>query len=139
MSHRDSVLVPDPRLCLDRRGRVSAVTLGSGRRGSDRLGSAARESAVCSRRSPADKINKTVSWGKSEILHVEYTGSVSVQYGTGISEKLENVYCVPKLGLNPLSMNRMPYMTILFNNNTAQVYHNKTRKSVATDYKNNGP
>jgi hypothetical protein len=76
-----------------------------------------------------------VRWGEANNLTSQYRGEVTIKLNTGYIYTLKNVLYLPELGVNLMSLDKMPDIISLFMKNKAYLY--KNHKIVAIGYKSN--
>ena len=76
-----------------------------------------------------------VRWGEANNLTSQYRGEVTIRLNTGYIYTLKNVLYLPELGVNLMSLDKMPDIISLFMKNKAYLY--KDNKIVAIGYKSN--
>lgn len=82
------------------------------------------------------KVNKTVNWGKARTLKVKYQGDIYIRYKTGYIYHIKDAYYIPELGINLLSIHKMPDNIALFSGNETNLY-TSNKEYIATGYKRN--
>ena len=83
------------------------------------------------------EVNKTVNWGRAKTLKVKYQGDIYIKYDTGHISHIKDVYYIPELGLNLLSIHKMPENIISFTGNEANLYNIKGEHISAGHKRNN--
>lgn len=82
------------------------------------------------------EVNKTVNWGKANTLKVKFQGDILIKYSSGYIHIIRDVYYVPELGINLLSIDKMPTITSLFTKEKAILYNSKKNNQyITTGYK----
>ena len=76
-----------------------------------------------------------VKWGNANNLTSQYKGEITIKLNTGYIYTLRNVLYLPELGVNLMSLDKMPEITSLFTKNKAYLY--KDQRIVAIGYKSN--
>ena len=83
------------------------------------------------------EVNKTVSWGKATHLKVKGQGNILIKYqDTGKIYLIKDVFYIPELGINLISVYKMPDMTVIFQKDKVLIY--KKNNPITTGYKSNG-
>jgi Uma2 family endonuclease len=53
------------------------------------------------------EINKIISWGKAKSLIAKYQGDILIKYPSGYINIIKDVYYIPELGINLISLDRI--------------------------------
>lgn len=100
--------------------------------------SAATINTVCNLKYFANykEINKQVNWGKAKSLKVKYQGDLYIKYRSGYVHTIHNAYCIPELGINLLSIHKMPNISVLFDKEKAILTINQNSIAIASKANN---
>ena len=78
-----------------------------------------------------------VSWGKANSLIAKYKGDIILKFNTGQIYILPDVYYLPKLGVNLISLNKMVETTALITKDKAIIYKKSPKQPIAIGFKIN--
>jgi hypothetical protein len=84
------------------------------------------------------EINKIISWGKAKSLKAKYQGDILIKYPSGYINIIKDVYYIPELGINLISVDRISEalgITTIFTKDKVSLY--KNNQSIIAGYKNN--
>ena len=73
------------------------------------------------------EINKIISWGKAKSLIAKYQGDILIKYPLGYINIIKDVYYIPELGINLISMDRISKalgITTIFTKDKVSLYKN---------------
>jgi len=66
--------------------------------------------------------NLTITWGKANSLKAKYKGDILIKFNTGYKYLLKDIYYIPELGINLISIAKMPDIIALFMSKKAILY-----------------
>jgi hypothetical protein len=84
------------------------------------------------------EINKIISWGKAKSLIAKYQDDILIKYPSGYINIIKDVYYIPELGINLISVDRISEalgITTIFTKDKVFLYKNS--QSIIAGYKNN--
>ena len=73
--------------------------------------------------------NLLIKWGKAKSLEAKYKGDIYIRTNTGFIYLLKDIYYIPELGINILSISSLSDLIALFMKNKAILY-NSSKKTI---------
>ena len=78
------------------------------------------------------KIDSSVLWGQASKLQVKIIGDLYIKFTSGFNYRIKDVYFIPDLGINLLSVSRLDNLITLFTKENAILYSKQNKRVVAT-------
>ena len=78
------------------------------------------------------KIDSSVLWGQASKLQVKIIGDLYIKFTSSFNYRIKDIYFIPDLGINLLSVSRLDNLITLFTKENAILYSKQNKRAVAT-------